>query len=282
MGDFLEHLEYLYLDNVRLEEYVGSYLPGSLTQVKRSQRDTPHRDDSVRSAELNSPRADHMRAGNIEILDELTAEVSQRGLVTRLFEVIGDRITKFDEFTDIDVTGLSRRQVVEIGREFSPSPVNTMIESMIEMIEMMRGFGMGELDSPDNQAVVNGMALLFRSGDDDREVHMVHGGNEGSTTVLFGARRRYIRCKPEDFDGLMTVVGRIERVIPSGASVDLFDLFKIIPRSLRRAKGGSRNPKDSIIDMLSKFPDELGGPVDREALTLFGPVLLVSPLCAYN
>lgn len=81
----------------------------------------------------------------------------------------------------------------------------------------------------------------------------------------------------EDFEGEMTVFGKVQKKIPEGDSVDLFDFLKL-PRAMRT----EANLKEKLFEMFESWPKELGGPIARESTEVAGPALVVVPVAVYE
>jgi hypothetical protein len=95
------------------------------------------------------------------------------------------------------------------------------------------------------------------------------------------AKRQYILRGLDDLEGESTVVGKVERVVPEGKDLDLFDMLKLLPRNMRRGEA-AEGLKDSLKEAFSSWPAEFGGPISGEAFTLKGPLVVISPLSLYR
>jgi hypothetical protein len=82
------------------------------------------------------------------------------------------------------------------------------------------------------------MAMIFRGEEGAEEVPMVSRGTKKDTSVVFLAKSRYVLVDQNEFQGPMTVFGKVQRLVPEGQSLDLFDFLKL-PSAIR----GEANPK---------------------------------------
>ena len=157
-----------------------------------------------------------------------------------------------------------------------------MVDSLLEVAELMQRMGADEQREQAGQ-MLNMMAFLMRdAGDEDKSYPMIAEDANGLPSVLFVAQRGAILRRVEDFDGEMTLVGKITKKVPAEQSIDLFDLLNVFPRSIRRMKSGPQSFKDLILGMFSTWPNQMGGPLPKEATELQGPAVIVSPLATFT
>ncbi len=97
------------------------------------------------------------------------------------------------------------------------------------------------------------MAFLMRDScsPEDKSYPMISEQFDGTTRVLFIAQRKSILRSVDEFQGEMTMIGKVTKKVPAGHSIDLFDLLNLFSRSLRRTKTGAKSLKDVIVDMFS-------------------------------
>lgn len=274
--------DYLYLDTGRLEDYLSDLDPGSLQSVREIVREASHEGGREPMPSLGEEPRPASRT-ETEEMKERTLNISAKHSFSRLYDALGaaNRIKTKEVDEPLGIDDLEKGDVVELTRDFAPSPVTQMIESMFELLKIMQGMGLGN-EFAGSEEAIQGMSLLFQRDEQDPDLPMISEVVADDATVLFVAQRRYVLCSTDDFEGEMTVFGRAQRLIPTGTQVDMFDLLRVFPRSLRRAKGDGRSMRDLLVEMFEKWPDELGGPVAKESLTLTGPAVFINPVAVYT
>jgi hypothetical protein len=274
--------DYLYLDTERLDDYLSDLDPGALQSVRETVREASEKRDVDAIPSFNETPAAGSRT-EIEELRERTLSISAKHSFSRLYDALRgkNRITMKDVDEVLPVDTISKGDVVELTRDFTPSPVTEMIESMFELIKIMQGMGL-ESELAGSEDAIQGLSLLFQRDERDPDVPMLSESHAGDATVLFVAQRRFLLCPIDEFEGEMTIFGRAQRVVAPGDEVDMFDLLRVFPRSLRRVKGDGKSMRELLVELFEKWPDELGGPVTKDALTLKGPALFINPVAAYN
>ena len=188
-------------------------------------------------------------------------------------------IKVFNEDHILPLDEVRRREVVEITRAFDPSPMNDLIDNLFRLMDTMRSFGfVEEVNDPEMQEAVQGLAMIFRGEEGREEVPMVaRAGHKDDSSIVFVAKSQFLLVNQNDFQGDMTVFGRISKLIPSGKFLDLFDFLKV-PRSLAR----DENIKKELLAMFETWPKELGGPISKDSLRVAGPVVVVTPVAVYE
>ena len=277
----MDFRDYTYLDTGRLQNYMSSLDSGTvedLTEITRSQSEKEGR---------GGVRAHFIEAGGRgSSQEELTQQRSMRVTAQHMFGRVYDTLEKendikiFDEDSPLSFEEVRRREVVEITRTFEPSPMNKLISNLFQLMETMRSFGfVEEVNDPETQEAIQGLAMIFRGEEGREEVPMVARAeqDEDDCSVAFVAKSRFLLVDQNDFQGDMTVFGRVSKLIPEGKFLDLFDFLKM-PRGLARDEG----MKKEILSMFETWPDELGGPVSKDKLRVAGPVVVVTPVAVYE
>lgn len=277
----MDFRDYTYLDTGRLQNYMSSLDSGmveELTEITRSQSEKEGR-GGIRAHVIEA-------GGRGSSQEESTQQRSMRVTAQHMFGRLYDALEKekaikvFEEDETLSLEEVHRREVVEITRSFEPSPMNELISNLFQLMETMRGFGfVEEVNDPEMQEAVQGLAMIFRGEEGREEVPMVAqtGEGEGSSSVVFVAKSQFLLVDQNDFQGDMTVFGRVSKLIPEGKSLDLFDFLKV-PRSLAK----DETIKKEILAMFETWPDELGGPVSRDKLQVAGPIAVVTPVAVYE
>lgn len=273
--------DYMYLDSDRLQNYMASLDPGTVKELADTQR---QQTGGEGKAGLSVPGFGEAGGGGSherENSQQRSMEVTYQHMFDRLYTALdkeGD-IKTFDEEQALPTGEVKKKEVVEVTRDFNPSPMNELIDKVFELMDMMKRFGfVEEVNDQETQEAVQGLAMVFRGEEGREEVPMVARAEEDDdSSVVFVAKSRFLMADQSDFQGELTLFGRVSKLIPSGESLDLFDFLKI-PRELAR----DANTKKEIISMFETWPKELGGPVSKDSLRVPGPVVIVTPVAVYE
>jgi hypothetical protein len=87
---------------------------------------------------------------------------------------------------------------------------------------------------------------------------------------------------PDELTGELTLVGKVRKIVAAGDHIDLLELSDVMPRAMRRSAASSKQFREGIVELFSNWPKELGTPLDRDALEMKGPVIIVDPLAIYT
>lgn len=268
--------DYLYLDTKRLEDYMSNLDPGDLKQLKETiTKDAT--DGEPPSPALGEPNESD--PSNTKEKRETVLSVSTKHSFNRLYDKLSE-----GNLVDLDEKDLKirRGQAVEVTREFTPSPITQMIESLIELMRMMQAFDAPELQDPDAQQAIAFMSVFFSEEEMKNKGLPILSTDDGAGySIVFTAERQYILRDPDEMFGEMTLVGKVNKVIPEDSEIDLFDLLKVLPRNMRRGDAGTQI-KEAIIELFTSWPQELGHSIDRSALSLKGPAVIIDPLAVFT
>ena len=272
--------DYMYLDTYRLQNYVSDLEQGVVEQFIETTREQSGKEGG------GKVRAHFLEAGGAgrseeETTRERTIRITAQNMFSRVYAAMEEdgEIKIFDEDDDLTFGTVRRRDIVEITRNFSPSPLNDMIDSMLHLIQVMEEMGFTEEIAADQEEAqaVRAMAMLFQGDEGGDEVPMVSRSSRGDASVLFLAHSRYILVDQDAFKGDMTVFGRVRKLIPEGESQDLIDFLKL-PSAMR----GESEVRKALLELFQSWPKELGGPVSEESLEVRGPLLIITPVAVYE
>lgn len=274
--------DYMYLDTNGLQNYISSLDPGTideLTEVERRQT------AGEGKAGLSLPGLGEAGGGGShekETTQQRSMKITPQNMFSRIYDVLSKdgAIRVFDDEDILYLDSVQKREVVEITREFAPSPMNELIDKVFRLMETMKSLGfVEEVNDPETQEAIQGLAMIFRGEEGSEEVPMVARAapRTGDASIVFVAKSEFFLVNQDDFKGEMTVFGRVKRVIPANDYLDLFDFLKI-PRELAR----DENIKSEILTLFESWPKELGGPVSKSSLHVPGPVVIVKPLAVYE
>jgi hypothetical protein len=268
--------DFLYLDHDRLEDYLSGLGDGAVESVRQTIRTEGGFDPDAGAQPLGAPAP---KSADVETTDERTLSITQKHSFARFYEEVKSDIHQFDKGP---ISGdLKKNDMLEVTAEFLPSPLNQMIESLLAVIETMNKMGYAEqLSDPQSQQVLQMISFMFPEDQDRNTTPMIHDGAQGSG-ILFVAENKYMLRPTEDFDGEITVMGKLSKVVKEGDFVDLIDLLKATPRGLRRGAMAIEFRK-ALKSMFENWPEQFGGPVAPESLTLAGPAYILTPLAVYS
>lgn len=276
--------DYMYLDTGRLQDYLSSLDPGVIeefTETTRLQSDKEGKAGIKASFFGAGVDAGAGGRSEEESTREQTVRINAQHMFSRIYDELdkGGSIKVFNEDDTLTLDRVRRREVVEITGNFSPSPLNDMIDSILNLMNVMEEMGfVEEVGDPETQQVVRALAMIFRGDEGKEEVPMVsRAEQQDGASVVFLAKSRFLLIDQEDFEGDMTVFGKVQKLVPEGESIDLFDFLKL-PRAIRR----EANLKEELFGMFESWPKELGGPIARESTEVKGPALVVTPVAVYE
>lgn len=277
--------DYLYLDTERVQDYLSSLDPGITDEFKETVKEGSGREGNL-GIKAHFLTAGGRSQSQEESIYETTFRIRAQNWFYRVYDQLKDddaiRVYDEDEPIDLGADRLRRGDVVEITRNFAPSPLNKMIDQIFDLVDLMTKLGLTEkLGDEDTQQALSMMTMVFRGDHDDAEVPMVARASGQDTSVIFTAKSSFLLKSEEDFYGDMTVFGRVQRVVAAPAAVDLFDLLRM-PAGLRRLGASEANIKAAILELFESWPEELGGPLDKEAIKVPGPALVVTPVAVYT
>lgn len=271
--------DYMYLDTERVQDYMASLGPGIADEFKETITEGSGAEGEARV------RAGYFALGGKgqtreESTYEATYKLKTQHWFHRIYEALDESgsITKIEDDECLDVTKVKKRQLVEITRQFSPSPLNQMIDKVFQLTELMNKMGMTEqFQNRETQEAINFMTMVFRSEHDETDVPMVAKGDGRDASVIFTARSTYILKSQVDFVGDMTVFGRVLQKTPASSPFNLLDLLRMPPG----LQGNEATIQNLVVDLFKAWPEDLGGPMDENALQVPGPALLVAPVAVY-
>lgn len=274
--------DYMYLDINRLQNYMSTLEPGEIEQFTQTTRELTDKEGraglaaSVIGAGVDAGVGGHSQE---ETTNERHLRITAQHMFGRIHEELekADLIKVFDEDAPLDMDSVKRRDVVEITRSFSPSPMNEAIDGIMRLMGVMEQMGFTKEVSSKDMEMVRAMAMIFRGDEGNEEVPMVARGGDDQPSVVFVAKSKYVLGDQDEFKGPMTVFGKVHKLVPRNASIDLFDFLKL-PKAVR----GEANIKKELLEMFSSWPRELGGPVDKESIQVPGPAVIVTPVAAYE
>lgn len=240
--------DYLYLDLKRLEDYLSILEP---TGEVRQLSETIH-NERVQAASMPKfgEPADEGDPRHGEITIERTMSVSAKHAFNRLYEKLSDSIIDIDEKPG-EVT---RGSAVKVTRDFEPSPVGQMVESLPEVMRMILSSGESELDDEEGKMVELVVDRLLKGSDTQHENPIIAKASSPSYSVVFLADPQYMLRGSAEMAGDMTLVGKARRVIPDNQELNLLALPNVLPRGIRQ----SGILDGDIDELFTDWPEELG------------------------
>jgi len=270
--------DYRYMDTKRLQDYASAFGDGAIQEIRE-----------IWTEDSNVEGGAGVNIGGINLggrggkgrstSQETTMRVNMQSLFGRVYSQLNamDGALQCYDFDDeIDVKSLNKGDIVEISRYFELSPLNQMIQHVFNLYNTLEQMGLVK-DSLDAQAqrAMSQMALIFRQGEESRELPLVSRTESSGASVIFVAKSNYLIVDEAELSGDLTVFGQVDRLIPTGVDVDLSDLIKT------KLPSKHYNFREAFIKPFEQWPEALGGPLNRESLKVPGPVLLVAPVAVY-
>jgi hypothetical protein len=148
----------------------------------------------------------------------------------------------------------------------------------------MKALGFEE-ELGDETAMQQIMAVigLLRGDGGSNEVPMFAEVDQSDgASVVFVAKENFLLGTRAEFRGELTLFGKVQELIPSGSSIDLLDLLKVLPPGVREAEAFGGEFKQAIHNLMGEWPKEFGGPIKRDEVIIEGPAVVVTPVAVYT
>jgi len=277
--------DYKYIDVARITDYLSSVDPGVAGELTQRIKSNTGLDVSgginIQAFKLGGGA----RKGDESEVQQ-TVRVYAQHMFNRLYEEVqkAGSIQTVDVDTPLEMEGLSKSSVLEITRDFRPSPLHQMLDSFTGVVDKLELLGMtDELgDEADMQQVMAIIAML-RGEDGNNEVPMFFGADEaGDVSVVFVARENFVLGTGAEFRGEMTLFGKVQELIPMGSSIDLLDHLRVLPPGVRDTAAFGSEFKEEIRTLMSAWPEEFGGPIGTNEVIIEGPAVVITPVAAYT
>ncbi len=225
------------------------------------------------------------RKGN-ESEVEQTVRIYGQHMFNRLYGELNseDAIQTIGMDTPLEIHELDKSSVLEITREFRPSPLNQMLDSFVEVLDMMKSLGLeNEIADGNDMREIKAVIRLLRGEDGNNDVPMFAKADDSSdTSVVFVVRENFLLGAASEFRGEMTLFGKVQEKVQPGSSIDLLDLLKILPPGVREAQASGGEFKLALHSFMGEWPEEFGGPIDPKEVVIEGPAVVVTPVAAYT
>ena len=262
--------DFKYIDVARIVDYLSSIDPGVVSDLTQRMKSNSGVDISGGFNIQAFKFGGGARKGD-ETEVQQTVRIYAQHMFNRLYEELHDAgaIQAVDLNTPLEPEDLTKSSVLEITREFRPSPLNQMLDSFVRIFNMMKSMGFEDQlrdevgDEVDMQQVMNIIGLL-QGESGSNEVPMFAKADEpDGASVVFVVRENFLLGSSADFRGEMTLFGKVQEQIPSGSSIDLLDLLKVLPPGVREADAFGGAFKEAIHELMGEWPKQFGGPINR-------------------
>lgn len=278
--------DYKYIDVARITDYLSSVDPGVAGELTQRIKSNSGVDISggfnIQAFKLGGGA----RKGN-ETEVQQTVRIYAQHMFNRLHGELekSGAIHTVDLDTPLEIERLSKSSVLEVTRYFRPSPLNQMLDSFVEVLDMMKslGFDEEELADGNNMQQIEAVINLLRGENGSNEIPMFAKADESDdTSVVFVAKENFVLGTGAEFRGEMTLFGKVQELVPSGSSIDLLDLLKVLPPGVREAEGFGSTFKEAIHSFMGEWPKEFGGPIKKDEVIVEGPAVVITPVTAYT
>lgn len=277
--------DYKYIDVARIADYLSSVDPGVASELTQRMKSNSGVDVSggfnIQAFKLGGGA----RKGN-ETEVQQTVRVYAQHMFSRLYGELeqAEAIRVVDTDVPLTVEELTKSDILEITREFRPSPLNQMLDSFVDVLDMMKSLGVDvEFSDGNDMEQIEAVINLLRGDSGSNEVPMFAKADKpGDASVVFVAKENFLLGTSAEFRGEMTLFGKIQKQIPSGSSMNLLDLLKVLPPGVRETEGFGGTFKDAIHGLMGEWPKEFGGPINNDEVIVRGPAIVVMPVAAYT
>ena len=268
--------DYLYLDSKRLEDYMSLFDPGELRELHMTIRE-----DNVGIPMPEFAQPTDSGSGRREETIERTLSVSAKHSFNQLYDKLAGTIKDVDQGAETNTT--RKGIAVEATRQFEPSPVAQMIQALLDLIRMIQAFGASQLKDIETKRAIDLLSNLFpEDRERERDIPVVSNLSGAGYSIAFLAERQYLLANPDELSGELTLVGKVRRVIPQGQDLDLLVFSNVLPRSITSNAGAGAEMYEAMVQLFTNWPEELGPALDRNALAVKGPVMIIDPLAVFR
>jgi hypothetical protein len=277
--------DYKYIDVARIVDYLSSVDPGVAGELTQRMKSNSGLDISGGFNIQAFKFGGGARKGD-ETEVQQTVRIYAQHMFARLHGELdtAGAIQTADLNTPLEAEALTKSSVLEITRDFRPSPLNQMLDSFVEVLSMMKSLGFEEeLADGNNMQEIEAVIKLLRGENGSNEIPMFAKADESDgVSVVFVAKENFVLGTGAEFRGEMTVFGKVQELLPSGSSIDLLDLLKVLPPGVREAEGFGNIFKEAIYGFMGEWPKEFGGPIKRDEVVVKGPAVVITPVAAYT
>lgn len=277
--------DYLYLDTIRLEDYLPRFGIEN-TQSLRDVRTVQRRGAPGPGRSPQFGQATSQESVDTQSTQERTQIVSAKNLFTQLYDTAEDDLNKIDQSMSITTSSVSRNELVEVTRVFEVSPIHDIIDAMLEIINVMERAGISPGSDQESAEAMAGMKSLFSpNGQQQRDIPLISERvKDDDAAVVFLLHPDYLLRTLEEIaqDQEVTLVGKVQQILPPGSSLDLVELLKVLPRSMRRGRGVGGSFRDVLASAFSNAPDTIGGSLSADDMLIAGPAVVIAPLAIFN
>jgi hypothetical protein len=278
--------DYKYIDVARIVDYLSSVDPGVAGELTQRMKSNSGLDISGGFNIQAFKFGGGARTGD-ETEVQQTVRIYAQHMFARLHGELdtAGAIQTADLNKPLEAEELTKSSVLEITRDFRPSPLNQMLDSFVEVLSMMKslGFDEEELADGNNMQEIEAVIKLLRGENGSNEIPMFAKADESDgVSVVFVAKENFVLGTGAEFRGEMTLFGKVQELLPSGSSIDLLDLLKVLPPGVREAEGFGNIFKEAIHGFMGEWPKEFGGPIKRDGVVVKGPAVVITPVAAYT
>lgn len=276
--------DYTYIDVAKVVDYLSRHEPGVVEEFTERIRSNSGTEISG-GINFHALKLGGKGGSGDETETEQTVKIYAQHMFSRLYDKLKEfgAIQSFGVNEAITAEELRKSSVVEVTREFHPSPLNQRLSSLLTIMDMMEGLGLGDElgDGTEMQQVTAVVGLLQGRGEVKELPMFARADGQDAGSVIFVARDNFLLIDEEEFSGEMTLLGKVREVIPPGSSVDLLDLVKILPPGVRQTEALGNEFKSLLRNMMDEWPREFGGPIAHSEVIVKGPAVILTPVAAY-
>lgn len=277
--------DYKYIDVARIMDYLSSVDPGVVGELTQRMKSNTGFDVkgglNIQALKLGGGA----RKGD-ETEIQQTVRIYGQHMFNRLYNELenAQAIENIDADTPLKIQELYKSSILEITRDFRPSPLSQMLDSFVDVLDMMKSLGFDDQVADDNdmqqiEAIIN----LLRGENGNNEFPMFAKASDSEdASVIFVARENFLLSMGREFRGEMTLFGKVQEKVLPGSSLDLLDLLKVLPPGVREAQAFGGEFKEAIYSLMGSWPAEFGGPIDRDKVIIKGPAVVVTPVATYT
>lgn len=173
--------DYKYIDVARISDYLSSIDPGEANELTHRIKSNSGVDVSG-GVNIQAFKLGGGAKKGAESEVQQTVRVYSQHMFNRLYGELekAGAIRAVDSHTPLEIEQLRKSSVLEVTREFRASPLNQMLDSFVEVLDMVKslGFDENELADGNNMQQIEAVINLLQGENDSRELPMFNRGKE--------------------------------------------------------------------------------------------------------
>lgn len=270
--DKLPFREFLYVDRGRIEDFVSAAVGGLPQQRSESSRNSTPRVDLEADVKVLKGR----RTGGQR---DIGSEEIRKATHASLFEMLHRMLLANEMLHSPGETGkawdeIEAGEFVEIECLVELSGLERLLDLIRRFHRFMSVVSPGQVQDPQWQQIVQYLDALDEERD-SYNVRLTPLEQAKGLTLVASLAKRHLRGDKAELDDNYTVLGRVQRKLQPGTTVELFNL---LPEGFRLSAEDVR----PFLRSFENMPPQLGKPPTMDDLRVSFPAIILTPIAIYR